>query len=282
MKKLSIITINYNDASGLEKTIKSVLCQTFDDFEYIVIDGNSTDGSKDIISKYKDQIDIAISEPDTGIYNAMNKGAAHANGEYLLFLNSGDNLKENNSLELLFKTKPSADIVCSVCIDYDNQKLYYKIPPENVSLYTFRGGSLPHPSSLIKKSIFNKVGGYKEEFKIISDWCFFVDALLIHKASYSTTDIELAEFNCYGISSTNPTKESYKQQEYLEDLFGRIMLDYPGVYYEAVFNVAYWSTTLKGFKRTLILFPFKVINRLMHLRNKTSKREGLVIKKIKL
>ena len=91
--KLSIVTINYNDAIGLERTIQSVITQTFKDFEYIIIDGNSTDGSKEIIKKYSEKIQVAISEPDTGIYNAMNKGAALAKGEYLLFLNSGDNLK---------------------------------------------------------------------------------------------------------------------------------------------------------------------------------------------
>lgn len=278
MKKLSIITINYNDATGLEKTIKSVLCQTFKDFEYIVIDGNSTDGSKKILEKYRDQIDVVVSEPDTGIYNAMNKGASYASGEYLQFLNSGDNLKEISSLETLFSTKPTADIVSSICVDYDDNKLYYKIPPKNISLYTLRGGSLPHPSTIIKKSIFNKVGGYKEQFRIISDWCFFVDALLVHNASYSCTNIELTEFNCYGISSTSGNKESFEKKQYLENLFGRIMIDYPDLTYEAVFNVAYWTTSLRGYKKTLILFPFKVINRVLHLRNKTSKRIGLIIK----
>ena len=96
--KISIITVNYNDKLGLEKTIKSVLDQENVVFEYLVIDGNSNDGSKDIIEKYKDKINYWVSEPDSGIYNAMNKGIRAATGDYLLFLNSGDWLFENNSI----------------------------------------------------------------------------------------------------------------------------------------------------------------------------------------
>ena len=96
--KISIITVNYNDKDGLEKTIKSVLNQENTVFEYLVIDGNSADGSKDVIEKYKDKIDYWVSEPDSGIYNAMNKGILAATGDYLLFLNSGDWLYENDSI----------------------------------------------------------------------------------------------------------------------------------------------------------------------------------------
>jgi glycosyltransferase involved in cell wall biosynthesis len=88
--KLSVITINYNNAIGLRKTIESVVNQTFRDYEYIIIDGGSTDGSVDVIKEYADKIDYWVSEPDKGIYNAMNKGVAAAHGEYTNFLNSGD------------------------------------------------------------------------------------------------------------------------------------------------------------------------------------------------
>ena len=86
--KLSIITINYNNCDGLRKTIESVIAQTTRDFEYIVIDGGSTDGSVDVIKEYADYIDYWVSEPDKGIYNAMNKGTRAAHGDFLLFLNS--------------------------------------------------------------------------------------------------------------------------------------------------------------------------------------------------
>ena len=99
MPKLSIITVNLNKAKGLQKTIESVIFQTFTDYEYIIIDGGSTDGSKQIIEQYADKITYWVSEPDSGIYNGMNKGIKVAKGEYCLFLNSEDYLLSNEILQ---------------------------------------------------------------------------------------------------------------------------------------------------------------------------------------
>ena len=97
--KLSIITINYNNARGLERTIKSVICQTFTNYEYIIVDGGSTDGSLEVINKYADHISKWVSEPDEGIYNAMNKGTRMASGEYFNYMNSGDCFCDAHVLE---------------------------------------------------------------------------------------------------------------------------------------------------------------------------------------
>ena len=107
---LSIITINLNNREGLRKTIESVVNQTFQDFEFIVIDGASTDGSVEVIQDYP-RINYWISEPDTGIYNAMNKGIAKATGEYCLFLNSGDTLFQINTLTGILQSNPKGDII---------------------------------------------------------------------------------------------------------------------------------------------------------------------------
>ena len=108
---LSIITINYNNAAGLEKTIKSVISQTCKRYEFIIIDGGSKDGSKDIIEKYQDQITYWVSEPDNGIYNAMNKGVKVAKGEYCIFMNSGDIFVDNDVIRDVFNIGFSADII---------------------------------------------------------------------------------------------------------------------------------------------------------------------------
>ena len=108
--KLSIITINLNNRDGLQKTIDSVVSQTFRDFEWIVIDGGSTDGSKELIEQYADHFSYWVSEPDKGIYNAMNKGIKVAKGEYLQFLNSGDWLVDEKALERCFWHESKADI----------------------------------------------------------------------------------------------------------------------------------------------------------------------------
>lgn len=110
--KLSIITVNLNDKTGLEKTIKSVISQSFSDFEFIIIDGESTDGSIDIINQYKSKISYWVSEKDSGIYNAMNKGIRQAKGEYLYFLNSGDALHNENVLHHIFNDDPHAPFIC--------------------------------------------------------------------------------------------------------------------------------------------------------------------------
>src|SRR6478735_1115877 len=109
--QLSIITINYNNLQGLQKTIESVVSQSFKDFEYIIIDGGSTDGSKVLIEKYSESITYWVSEKDNGIYPAMNKGIQVANGEYLLFLNSGDWFYENTTLSMAIPMLRPFDIV---------------------------------------------------------------------------------------------------------------------------------------------------------------------------
>ena len=107
MHQLSIVTINLNNKIGLEKTIVSVINQKYRNFEFIIIDGNSTDGSVDIIQKYQDKITYWISENDSGIYNAMNKGIANSKGEYILFLNSGDYLFNDSTIDdKLFEMMP--------------------------------------------------------------------------------------------------------------------------------------------------------------------------------
>ena len=107
---LSIITINYNNKEGLQKTITSVVSQTVKEFEWVVIDGGSTDGSKELIEKYTDHIDYYVSEPDKGIYNAMNKGIHASHGKYLQFLNSGDSLHDNDTIERVLPLLKDTDI----------------------------------------------------------------------------------------------------------------------------------------------------------------------------
>ena len=109
--KLSIITVNYNDAEGLERTIKSVMSQSFKDFEFIIIDGGSTDASVDVIKKYEDKIDYWVSERDGGIYPGMNKGLRQAKGEYVNFMNGGDSYYSPDVLNAIFALNSNADII---------------------------------------------------------------------------------------------------------------------------------------------------------------------------
>lgn len=272
MKKLSIITINFNNCDGLRKTLESVAAQTTREFEYIVIDGGSTDGSVEVIKDFSSIIDFGISEKDSGIYNAMNKGAKHAHGEYLLFLNSGDTLFDDSVISNVLPKLVNYDIISGCTLDYTENKSYLKVPPEQVSLYTFIGGSLPHPSSFIKRSIFEAIGGYHEEYRIISDWCFFIEAVIINNCSYTTISDVIAKFNCFGISSTSASMEEPKTLEFLKNKFGRIVDDYLHIQDESISNSMYWISSQNGIKGKILRLPFKMLNSILRLRNKLGKR----------
>ena len=204
----------------------------------------------------------------------MNKGLQQAYGEYCLFLNSGDFLFSQNSLTELFNHQFNEDIVSAGCTNFNEEKEWYKYPPFNISLYTFIEGSLPHPSSLIKTSLIKSLGGYRENYKIISDWCFFLEATIVHNCSYKSIDMILTRFNCYGISSTSRNKEEIEKQEFLEKLFPRIIQDYDVMKNEALANVLFY--TKKKLSNPILscitLFPFKVINSVLKLRRKLGKR----------
>lgn len=212
--KLSIITINYNDSIGLEKTFRSVFNQNYRDFEYIVVDGNSTDNSKQIIEQYSNQIHTWISEPDSGVYNAMNKGIEIANGTYLLFLNSGDQLANKEVLENVIPLLDETEIIYGNLI-YSKKGIPDNVfvPPSKISLTYFINFFLPHPSTFIKKSVFSKVGFYTEKFKIISDWEFFLKAIIVNKASYKHIDYIITDFDNSGISSNSENEKLISQEK---------------------------------------------------------------------
>ena len=200
--KVSIITINLNNKIGLRKTIESVITQTSNDFEYIIIDGASTDGSLEVLKEFGDKIDYWISEKDSGIYYAMNKGIKIAKGEYLLFLNSGDWLFKNEVLEKTCELIQPDASVCSANIYFDDgNSLIHYTSPLSVDFNYLLNGSLSHPSSFIKRSMFEKHGMYNEANKIASDWEFFFLILVMKGGKYQKLQSTLTVFNITGISN---------------------------------------------------------------------------------
>ncbi len=212
--KLTIITINYNNAVGLQNTMASVVNQTYREFEYIVIDGNSTDGSKDIILKNEKKLTHWISEPDLGIYNAMNKGILHARGEYLLFLNSGDFLENLNTIENIIYDLKSSDIVYGNMIIDRKGVLEYAKTPEHLCFEEMIRGTLWHPVSFIKKELFSKFGLYNENNKIISDYEFFLKIIFIDRATTLHIDKFISVFNTEGIGSTDKYKVIHDKEKH--------------------------------------------------------------------
>ncbi len=209
MTKLSIITVCLNEAKTIEKTIKSVIDQTFTDYEYIVLDGGSTDGTLDIINKYRDRIDVAGSEPDTGIYNAMNKGIKKATGEYVFFLNAGDKFLDNNVLQLIFSKTPSADLVyCDMLVQMNSGFVLRKQTPRSISKAFMYADSIPHQATFTKKEMFIKHGSFDESYKVAADYELSLNLIFTQNISTKYYPIIISEYNLLGISAS---KEHRKQ-----------------------------------------------------------------------
>lgn len=246
MNKLTIITINYNNASGLSRTIDSVLNQTSRDFEYIIVDGASTDTSCKIIRdkgfvvngglEFNGIMITCISEPDTGIYNAMNKGIQVAKGEYIHFLNSGDWLvdafvveKMQNELDCLINSGQQPDIFVGnkIMVRPDGKVRYGRNDKRPVTALTFYRGTIEHTSAYIRKAMFDVVGMYDESLRIVSDYKWYFDAVLNHNALVAFTDIYVSYFDNTGISSTNLTLDKAERRQVLEQMLpSAVLADY--------------------------------------------------------
>ena len=206
--KLSIITVNYNNQDGLQRTIDSVLCQTWKDFEWLVVDGGSTDGSKELIQQYQQHFSFWCSEPDKGVYNAMNKGIKHAVGDYLLFLNSGDALYDQDVLQRVFDLKSEADIISGQMVRMDNNEL---LRPYDKSLFMqLYRDTLNHQGTFIKRTLFRDLL-YDERLRIVSDWKFWLDAILKGNASVDVIPVIVARQDMTGLSSNLAAQEQEKQ-----------------------------------------------------------------------
>ena len=202
--KLSIITIAYNNAAGLRQTLRSTLCDqlSFSDFEQIVVDGGSTDGTADVIAEYKDRLAWWCSEKDEGIYNAMNKGAMHARGEYLLFLNSGDLLKTDMLAEV-FREPFDEELVYSDIYTFKPSgiALSHAADIEELTPGWFLYNTLPHQAMLIKKSLHDRLGGYDETMKISAAPKFAFQSVIEEKCSIRKLPCPFSVYDCSGISS---------------------------------------------------------------------------------
>lgn len=226
--KISIITINYNNVSGLERTIQSVIGQTYGNLEYIVIDGGSVDGSKELIAGFEESITYWVSEADKGIYNAMNKGIKAATGDYLLFINSGDVLTDQSIIDEVIATGLKDDLVYGNLIFTNGNVRRQWFPDSKLTFKTFFRESIPHPSTFIKRTLFEKVGLYNEHYAIVSDWEFFMLAVCKFHCSYQYIDKFITLFSEDGISSGEDNYISMKKErdEVMNQHFPFFIKDY--------------------------------------------------------
>ena len=253
--KLSIITINYNNAEGLRKTLTSVEEQTYSFIEHIIVDGGSTDDSMSVIEDYvarnfqkqlsserKDPFFrhtiIWSSEKDNGIYNAMNKGLRKATGSYIQILNSGDTLAAPDVVEWMIaeveKNIYPAILYGNMMKDTGKKKLIRDTcgggmyTPESF-LYFYKG-TLNHDCAYIRRDLFDKYGLYNEDMKICSDWEWYVKAIALGGEKPIYTNIDVTIFDMNGVSeSKGENKELIQKErrEYLEKVLpATILRDY--------------------------------------------------------
>ncbi len=219
--RLTIITINRNNAEGLRKTIKSVVDQTFTDYEYIVIDGASLDGSIHVIKEFENRISTWISEKDNGIYCAMNKGLKLAHGEYVYFLNSGDFLSTEYSLTNIFNNIKSSErfdfIFTDTKVKINNKILRRRIPQILSFYYVYRTG-INHQATITKRLIILE-NGYDENI-LAADWKFLITSLALKQCTYIVVNSVLAEYDTTGVSSSN--KGSLKINKEKEEIFSSL------------------------------------------------------------
>ncbi|WP_294078925.1 glycosyltransferase family 2 protein [Proteiniphilum sp. UBA5384] len=220
---IAVITVVYNNVTGIEKTIQSVIDQTYNNKQYIIIDGGSTDGTVDIIKKYQDKISFWISEPDKGIYNAMNKGIVKSKTDYIMFLNSGDDFFEQDIIDRIVRENDNKyDIIYNnLNIIASNDKSFIKTYPKELSFNYFTYETLPHPATLIKRELFSHIGMYDENLKIVSDWKWFLLAICKYEFTYKNSEIIAANFYLDGISSSKKYKNliSHEKSLVLKDEF---------------------------------------------------------------
>lgn len=222
--KLSIITINYNNRKGLQKTFDSVAPQSFKDYEWIVIDGGSTDGSRELMEQYANRFSYWVSEPDKGVYNAMNKGIKVAKGEYINFMNSGDCFASPTILEEVFSTAHTADVLYGYMTrgTLDGEVNNQSMMKENLTWMDFYRDGLPHQATFIKRDLFDQLGLYDESLKAVSDWKFFVDAFVYHKATSEFIPKKIAVYAEGGISDVMGEEE---RKRVAKELFPRAMVE---------------------------------------------------------
>ena len=230
--KLSIVTINRNNAVSLEKTMRSVAGQTLKEFEYIVVDGASTDGSVKIIQKLEPEFAHLkwVSERDTGIYNAMNKGLRMATGDYIQILNSADCLAAPEVTERMLEALESAGCPSIFygnmvkCFPDGRQVVDKGFAGQDITLLGMFTGTLNHDPAYLRRDLIERYGYYDESLRIVSDWKWYLQAIILGGEKPYYVDMNVTLFDMTGISETNKELDQAERKQVLEQLFPKAIL----------------------------------------------------------
>jgi len=237
---LSVITVVFNNIKGIERTMLSVLNQTYEHIEYIVIDGKSTDGTLQIIEKYSLQLAVFITEKDAGIYDAMNKGLAKATGDYVVFMNSGDGFYEKDTVKEVFASEPDADIYYGET-EMLNEQLQslgqrrHKVP-ENFTWQDFKYGmSVSHQAIFIHKNLTEP---YDLKYQLSSDIDWILKAA---KKAQKIVNVHqyVAKYLVGGMSKKKHLKSLQERFEIMRKHYGLLLTVFN--HFVIAFNLGfYW------------------------------------------
>lgn len=237
--KLSIITINFNNVAGLQKTLASVAAQTYRDIEHIIIDAASTDGSVDVIREYEQQLHLTqstihilwSSEKDKGVYDGMNRGIKKASGDYIWILNSGDCVATPDVVKNLMSVLNEGKIdmlLGNIVRVYDNKKEYAPLPvkrfmdekphPMDVSMLSFYTGTVPQDAAFVRRELFDKYGYFDDNLKICADWKLFLNMIALGGIQPLYVNIDVVLFDMTGISNANNELRLAERKAYLEEV----------------------------------------------------------------
>ncbi len=221
--KLSIVTICYNEAARIEATVQSVLQQTYTNYEYIVVDGASTDGTVDILNRYQDRFSVFISEADNGIYNAMNKAIDFCKGEYIYFLNGGDVLYEATTLAQIFAHGVEGDLIYgNIAIKpIEGEQWVFEMPAKLTKPFLLKK-TIPHQATFTHRKIFEKVGKYDESYKIAADYKLSLLAIYKHGFRLQYIPETFAVFDAGGVGTVNHDARNREKQSIHYEVFGKL------------------------------------------------------------
>ena len=208
---VSIITASLNAASQIERAIQSVAAQTYPHIEHVIIDGGSTDGTLEIIQRYQDKVGYCVSEPDSGIYNAMNKGIRSATGDVLFFLNADDRFCDQRVVEdvvSVFSAAPDLEVVYGNLVWDLSGKMVTKKQPHTITRASLAAATILHQTVFARKHVFDATDGFSEQYRVVSDYEWMMKVFIRDTRKYRYYDRDMAVMGTQGLSWTTPDWES--------------------------------------------------------------------------
>lgn len=204
---ISIITVCLNSIKHIERCIVSVEEQSYKNIEFIIVDGGSSDGTLDVIGRHKSHISKIISESDSGIYNAMNKGLKCAGGDIIFFLNSDDYFADNNVLSDViecYRDDPDLEVLYGDQIRTDGNRWSYIKQPDHIGRRTLARRTIQHQTIFVRHKVFNDIGGFDENLRIVSDYLWLLELFLVRKCRYKHIARVITIMSALGVSGTTP------------------------------------------------------------------------------